>query len=275
VSASAAAAAVSLDQSTQARSRTSRPDILLLSGIVIAIAALVLGIAFTGVRLSYFFQPTGALIVLGGTLGVTLITTPRSALFCSARRLSQLFRSHDVNRELIIEDVLSYVRTVRTNGPFSIEPLIGQARDPFMQESLLLTVDVKSRADLQALLETRIRLAERHAEADAKTLEVAGGFAPTIGIMGTVVGLIDVLRQFSSVTSVASGLSTAFVSTIYGLALANLILLPAAHRIRAKAAEMFDLHELIAEGALCVFDRIHPTLVRERLNCFLRERKAQ
>ena len=94
---------------------------------------------------------------------------------------------------------------------------------------------------------------------------------PTIGVLGTVIGLIDVLRQFSTVSSVAYGLGTAFVSTIYGLGLANLVLLPAAHRIRARVAEAFEVQELIMEGTLCVFDRIHPALVRQRLSCFLRE----
>jgi chemotaxis protein MotA len=85
------------------------------------------------------------------------------------------------------------------------------------------------------------------------------------------VGLIDVLRQFSNMGSVALGIGTAFISTMYGLALANLILLPAAHRIRASAAEAFEIDEMIIEGGLGMFDNIHPSLVRERLNCFLRQ----
>ena len=85
-----------------------------------------------------------------------------------------------------------------------------------------------------------LQMAERQGEADAKTLEVAGGFAPTLGIVGTVIGLIDVLRQFANLTSAGYGIGTAFVSTIYGLALANLLLLPMAHRIRARVAEAFE-----------------------------------
>jgi chemotaxis protein MotA len=124
-------------------------------------------------------------------------------------------------------------------------------------------------------LDIKIRLRERQGEVDAKALEVAGGFAPTIGVIGTVVGLIDVLRQFSDLNAVAYGIGTAFVSTVYGLALANFILLPAAHRIRARVAERFELHELIAEGSLCIFDRIHPALVRERLSAYLREAQIE
>ena len=104
---------------------------------------------------------------------------------------------------------------------------------------------------------------------------MAGGFAPAIGVIGTVVGLIDVLRQFSNMNSVALGIGTAFVSTMYGLALANLLLLPAAHRIRAMVAETFEMEEMIIEGGLCMIDGTHPSLVRDRLNCFLRSEPSK
>jgi chemotaxis protein MotA len=120
------------------------------------------------------------------------------------------------------------------------------------------------------VLETELQMAERQGEADAKTLEVAGGFAPTLGIIGTVIGLIEVLRQFSNLSSVGLGIGTAFVSTIYGLALANLLLLPIAHRIRARVAENFETQELIMEGALAIADSAHPAVIRMRLVSFLR-----
>ncbi len=254
--------------------RFTHLDVSMLAGILIVVAAVVSGIALTGVRLVYFFQPTGMLIVVGGTIGVTIITTPRRALLNSLRRAFQLVWAPDVNREAVIEEILTYVRVSRNSGLLNIEPLIGEASDPFLKETLLLVLDTRQRDELRTLLETKIRLRERQGESDAKALEVAGGFAPTIGVLGTVVGLIDVLRQFSNVNAVAYGIGTAFVSTIYGLALANFILLPAAHRIRARVAETFEIQELMAEGGLCLMDRIHPNLVRERLNAFLREPKA-
>jgi chemotaxis protein MotA len=246
----------------------------MLAGIAIVVVAVTAGIMTTGVRLSYFFQPTGALIVLGGTLGVTFVTTPYRALIDSARRAMGLVRATPISREALIDELLKYVKTARSSGLMAIEGIVDQASDTFLKECLLLTVDIRERAELQAILDIKIRLRERQGEADAKVLEVAGGFAPTIGVIGTVVGLIDVLRQFADLNAVAYGIGTAFVSTVYGLALANFILLPAAHRIRTRIAERFEIHELIAEGSLCIFDRIHPALVRERLQSFLRESKA-
>ena len=251
--------------------RARKLDLSMFTGVAIALVATAAGIVATGLKASYFLQPTGALIVLGGTLGVTILTTPRTGLLHSVRRVAELFWTPDVDRHALVEEIMGFVKSARTMGLLRLEPIIGRATNPFLKESLTLTLDVQQRGELQSALEMKLRLRERQGESDAKVLEVAGGFAPTIGVLGTVVGLIDVLRQFSNLQSVASGVGTAFVSTIYGLALANLILLPAAHRIRTRVAEAFETHEMIMEGVMCIFDKMHPSLVQERLNFFLRE----
>ena len=261
------------DLTSRVEETTTRtpPDRWILAGIAIAVTTIIAGIASTGVSLRYFLQPTAAWIVLGGTLGVTLITTPQSALLHAVRRVIGLLRQPTTNREELMDEIVSCVRTARVQGMLALEPSIGQINNAFLREMLGLAIDVKSRDEFQAALETKLRLHERQGDADAKVLEVAGGFAPAIGVIGTVVGLIDVLRQFSNMNSVAFGIGTAFVSTMYGLALANLILLPASHRIRASVAEAFEIEEMIVEGGLCLIDGTHPSLVRERLNCFLRK----
>jgi chemotaxis protein MotA len=252
------------------RDTRRRLDAGILSGIAIAAFALVAGIAATGVSARYFLQPTGALIVVGGTLGVMLITTPRPALLLALRRAIGLFSaSASPKRGELIEEIVSYARVVRIQGMLAIEPNIDGVSHSFLREALLLALDATERSELQSALENKVRSCERRSNAAARVLEVAGGFAPTLGVLGTVVGLIDVLRQFSSLSAVASGVGAAFTSTIYGLALANLLLLPAAQRIRACAAETFDLQELMTEGALCLFDAMHPRLVRQRLLSFM------
>jgi len=246
-------------------------DRWILGGIAIAVLTVIAGIASTGVSLRYFLQPTAAWIVLGGTCGVTLITTPRKALVHAVQRVLGLLRQPATDREELMNEIVSSVRIARMQGMLAVEPRIKQLNNAFLREMLGLAMDVKTRGEFQSILENKVRLHERQGDADAKVLEVAGGFAPAIGVIGTVVGLIDVLRQFSNMNSVAFGIGTAFVSTMYGLALANLILLPAAHRIRASVAEAFEIEEMIVEGGLCLIDGTHPSLVRERLNCFLRQ----
>ena len=248
-----------------------RLDRSMLAGVAIAVGSAIAGIAVTGVRLTYFFQPTGALIVLGGTLGVMFITTPLQALVHSLRRVAGLIWTRELDSRELVDEIIACVRAARTGGWLGVEPMVGRTRSAFLNEALLMVMDIQDRNALHAGLETRVRLRERAGEHDAKTLEVAGGFAPTIGVLGTVVGLIDVLRQFSNIAAVANGIGIAFVSTIYGLGLANLVLLPAAQRIRARTAAEFEAHELIMEGILCLFDGLHPSMVRDRLNSFLRE----
>jgi len=252
---------------------SSAVDVSFVAGVVIGLGATVAGICATHVGLNYFLQPTGAVIVLGGTLGVILMTTPRHSLAHSARRIMNLFRADEVDRDALIEEIISLARIARRGGIIALDSNIPKTTNPFLRDALQLAVDGQNREELQAVLETQLRMNERHGDSDAKALEVAGGFAPTIGIIGTVVGLIEVLRQFSNVQAVGSGIGTAFVSTIYGLALANLLLLPAAHRIRARVAETFETQELIIEGLLSIVDCLHPSLIRIRLSSFVRRPK--
>jgi len=252
------------------RTRTYRPDLTMLGGILLAIFATVAGIAATGIRITYFLQPTGALIVLGGTLGVALITTPKTSLFHALQRVGDLLHHQPVDREALIEEIASHARAARTRGILGLETAIPSMQSALLREALALAMEVPRRNELRATLEMQVRLEERQAETDAKVLETAGGFAPTIGVIGTVVGLIDVMRQFSDMASVTLGIGVAFVSTIYGLTLANLLLLPAAHRIRAIAADHFETREMVMEGVMCLFDGMHPSMLRERLNCFVR-----
>jgi chemotaxis protein MotA len=244
-------------------------DMWMLAGVAIAVASVLAGIAYTGVNLRYFLQPAGALIVLGGTCGVTIMATPHRALFDAVRRLAGMLRLEEVSREALVEDIIGFARLARNSSLLAIEPSIGKARDPFLQQVVALALDSRNRNEFKVTLETMLHARERQGEGDAKVLETAGGFAPTIGVIGTVVGLIDVFRHFSDLSSVATGVGTAFVSTIYGLALANLLFLPAAHRIRASMEQASVTDELIAEGALGLLDAIHPTLLRERLQGFL------
>jgi chemotaxis protein MotA len=244
-------------------------DRWMLGGIGIAVAALMAGIATAGVNPRYFLQPTAGLIVLGCTVGVTLISTPQGALQSATRRVSSLLHPVAVSRESVIDDIVMYARIASGSGILALENSLEQARDPLLKRVLAAAVDVRDRAELKKILDAMLRLRQKEGEMDAKVLETAGGFAPTIGVLGTVVGLIDVFRHFSDLSGVAAGVSTAFLSTIYGLALANLILLPAAHRIRVSVEESAERDSLIAEGVLGIVDGILPATLRERLSVYV------
>ena len=250
--------------------RPRRLDGGLLAGIILAASALLAGLSFTGIRFAYFWNPTAAALVIGGTMGILIVTTPAHALQRTWNRVRELASLPDFDRVQLSEEIVHYAKFVRQEKMDAIEQEIQKASSTFLKDGLLMALDVRSRAELEAALDTELRLIERQGETDAKVLEVAGGFVPTIGIIGTVIGLIDVMRHFSDLASVGSGIAMAFVSTIYGLVLANFLLLPIAHRIRWRVAATFEIQELVIEGVLCVYDKTHPTLVRARLAAFLR-----
>jgi chemotaxis protein MotA len=250
-------------------------DVFLLTGIAIAFTATILGLRAAGVSLNYFLQPVAAMIVLGGTAGIMLVTTPRHSLIESFRGVMGLLSAMEIDRAALIDEIVDYARRARkTGGILALEPTIQKASHPLLRHALGLAMDIPNHAELRSVFETELQMAERQGEADAKTLEVAGGFAPTLGIIGTVIGLIQVLRQFSNLPAVGYGIGTAFVSTIYGLALANLFLLPIALRIRARVAEKFETQELIMEGVLAIAEAGHPAVIRMRLISFLRNPPA-
>jgi chemotaxis protein MotA len=247
-----------------------RADLGLVTGLLIAFGAVVTGLAWSGAGLRYFLQPAGVVIVLGGTLGALLLTTPVRALFDALRRVRDLNSTPAAERAALVEEIVVCARLLRRQGLLESETAIRNASNGFLRDGLLLALDVQRRSELESALEIALRLGDRQAEADARVFEVAGGYAPTIGIIGTVAGLIEVLRHFSNLQAVGYGIGMAFVSTIYGLVLANLVLLPLAQRIRARAGESFQTQEMIAEGILGIFDQIHPSLLRLRLEPFLR-----
>lgn len=268
------ASLVTLDDSVAelqpAAAKPKRLDRGFLAGLLIAASALVLGLSFTGIKFIYLLNPTAAFLVIGGTCGVLVITTPVYGLRRALNRILELTSLPELDCGPLSEEIIRYAKTVRQEGLLAIEPEIKNASSTFLRDALLMALDVKTHGELQAALETELRLIERQGETDAKVLEVAGGFVPTIGIIGTVIGLIDVMRHFSDLASVGAGIGTAFVSTIYGLVLANLVLLPISHRMRSRVAATFEIQELIIEGVLCLYDELHPTLVRLRLAAFLR-----
>jgi chemotaxis protein MotA len=243
----------------------------MLGGLLLGAFAVISGIALSGAGLRYFLQPSSALIVLGGTIGITLVTCPKDSLRMVWRRIRGLAARPAPEREALIEEIVELARAARRGGMMTIEPLVPKIKNDDLRNGLLTALDAREVTELQIVLENELKLSERHGQADANALETAAGYAPTIGILGTVVGLIEVLKHFSDIHSIGPGIGAAFVSTIYGLATANFFLLPLAHRIHARVAEAVETQEMIAEGVMCIFASMHPSIVRQRLAPFLRE----
>jgi chemotaxis protein MotA len=221
-----------------------------------------------GGKLGDIVQVTAGLIVLGGTLGAVMVNSPPAVLWRAARRLSTLFRPEHIPTGLLIEDLVACAAKARKHGLLSLEADVQAARDPFLRKALALAVDGAGIDVLREDMELEISLEEQRLDDEARVYEAAGGYAPTIGIIGAVLGLIQVMKHLDNISEVGHGIAVAFVATVYGVGLANLALLPAAGKLRALAAHRIRMREMVLEGVLAIVEGRNPKLLRSKLEAY-------
>src|SRR5258708_889485 len=241
-----------------------RLDFATVAGLVIGIGGIVGGLILEGGSVREIAAPTALLIVLGGTLGAVLITTPLGVLRGGMRSMASVFYEKSLDAESLIETLVDYSSKARKNGIVSLEQVADQAPDPFLRKALNLAVDGTDLQELRNMMELEIGVDEHHAEAEAKIFESAGGYAPTIGIIGAVLGLIQVMKDLADIEKVGHGIATAFVATIYGVAFANLFFLPVAGKIKARALQKTQIRQLMLKGVVSIVDGLNPNLIRTK-----------
>ena len=173
--------------------------------------------------------------------------------------------------EELLEKVVAYAQKARRSGLVSLEDDASAEPDPFLKKALNLAVDGTDLVELRIMMELDIDMAERRAEADAKVFEMAGGYAPTIGIIGAVMGLIQVMKHLENIDEVGRGIAVAFVATVYGVASANILFLPAGGKIKARAHRETELKELTLEGVVGIVEGMNPKLIRAKLGAYCQE----
>jgi chemotaxis protein MotA len=250
-------------------------DLGSLLGIVLGLSAILVGNALEGGHLSALFQPTALLIVVGGTMGATMLGVPLKVFLEAVKALKVVFLESRREPAALIDEIVEYAQKARRDGIISLEPLVEQSHEPFLKKAMLMAIDGADSKTMRDNLELIIDRADEDGERVAKVWESAGGFAPTIGIVGAVMGLIHVMQNLSNVSAVGSGIAVAFVATIYGVSLANLLFLPAAAKLKLKLRAEITLLELMMEGALAIQEGMKPNLVREKLEAFHHEEKKQ
>ena len=184
------------------------------------------------------------------------------------KRLKQVLFEQPVSPGVLIEEIIEYATKARKNGLVSLEEDAARIADPFLQKALTLAVDGTDLQEIRKMLELEIGLDEHHAEAEAKVFEAAGGYAPTIGIIGAVLGLIQVMKNLSNIDEVGRGIGVAFVATVYGVGIANVFLLPAANKIKSRAQAELQMKELIVEGVAGIIEGLNPKLIRSKLEAY-------
>ena len=244
-------------------------DIGTLLGILVGLGGILLGNFIEGGKLSQIAQPTAAMIVLGGTTGATMIQFPFATFVQAVKNIKIVFKPPTHESSALLEEIIRYATTARKEGILALEPLVANASDPFLGKALSMAVDGADSAAMREMLEASIGQTEEQGEDVAKVFEAMGGYAPTVGIIGAVLGLIQVMQNLSDITKVGEGIAVAFVATIYGVGIANIVALPMAGKLKMRTREEVHLKLLMLEGALAIQQGMNPKLVRERLLVFM------
>lgn len=227
------------------------------------------GAAIEGVHLTALIQPTAALIVLGGTFGATFVCFPLSAIIDALKGSKVAFLPPEVNHAQVVKDIINYATKARRNGLISLEQEARSARDPFIKKGISLVVDGIDPQKLRDTMEADIMAYEDHAKHGSEFFESAGGFAPTIGIIGAVLGLIHVMGNLSDTTKLGAGIAVAFVATIYGLMLANIVCLPIGNKMKIRMKEEILRRVMILDGLIAIQSGENPHFIEQKLNAFL------
>jgi chemotaxis protein MotA len=245
-----------------------KTDLATISGLVIAGSGILGGLLLEGGQIRDIAQFTAAFIVFGGTLGAVLVSTPLAILTGAVKRFRHVLVARGRSPDALIDEIISYATKARKNGIVSLERDAEKIEDPFLSKTLNLAVDGADLQEIRKMMDLQIDLEEQHALAEARVFESAGGYSPTIGIIGAVLGLIQVMKNLANIEQVGHGIAVAFVATVYGVGLANLFLLPAANKIKARIRQDTQLKELMLEGVAGIVEGLNPKLIRSKLEAY-------
>lgn len=240
-----------------------------IGGLVLAIGGILLGLMLEGGNLGQVIQPTAAMIVFGGTLGAILIQYPLPVAVSAFRRLAQVFVEPAQNAQFTIDLLVRYANLARREGIISLDKELGTIQQPFLRRALMLAVDGTDPQELRNIMELELDNKEEQEEKIPQLFESAGGFAPTIGIIGAVLGLIQVMQHLDKIDEVGKGIAVAFVATLYGVGAANLILLPAAGKLKIRIRDEHIIREMTLEGVVSILEGMNPRMLEAKLRGFL------
>lgn len=247
------------------KSKRAPFDPTLLVGLLVSGVCIVGGLILEKGELKDITQVTAALIVFGGTAGAVVISTPKSNLKGALKRLPTVLQGSALQPEPVIDQLVSFAQMARQKGTSTLESVAEEIEDPFFRKAIRFLADGFTATEIRMLLEIEIDLVEHRADADAKVFDSAGGYAPTIGIIGAVLGLIQVMKHLDQMQEVGRGIAVAFVATVYGVAAANLIFLPLGSKMRSQARANSKMHEMILEGVAAIQEGLNPRMVRQLL----------
>jgi chemotaxis protein MotA len=244
-------------------------DIGTIVGLLVAAGAILLGLILEGGKIGQILQPTAALIVFGGTFGAILIQFPIGVVMAAFRSLATIFIVPQSDPLGTIQEIVTIAHKARRGGIVSLDKDLDSIQSPFMRKSLMLAVDGTEPGELRKMMEMEMEKQFEHEDNIPKVFESAGGFSPTIGIIGAILGLIQVMQHLDNINEVGKGIAVAFVATVYGVGAANLLLLPAAGKLRIRVREEQVVREMMLEGVISILEGMNPRMIETKLVSFL------
>jgi chemotaxis protein MotA len=244
-------------------------DKISVLGLVLGIVAIVGGQVLEGGHVGSLSQPTALLIVLGGTMGAVMLQSPYATFIRGVQMVRWVWYPPVVDHQQLIKQIASWSQVSRREGLLALENVMNQSKDDFARKGLQLLVDGAEPERLREVLEVEINTYEQELKLSARIWEAAGGYSPTIGILGAVLGLIHVMENLSEPSKLGAGIAVAFVATIYGVGLANLVFLPMANKLKAHIARLIVRREMIVDGLVGIANGDNPRIIESRLQGYI------
>lgn len=241
-------------------------DVQTMIGLLIAVVAVIGGLLMEGGDPASLVHGGAFVIVLGGTLAAILVQTPGRVFLKALRMLPWVVRPPRADRRALVQRIIGWSRIARRDGLLALERQAQGDSDGFARSGLRMLVDGFDAVTLRNGLETELTTHEDSGMQAARVFESAGGYAPTIGILGAVLGLIQVMGGLDDPEQLGAGIATAFVATVYGLVAANLVLLPVANKLKYHMREQVKEKELLIEGLVGIAEAVNPRTLERQLN---------
>jgi len=246
-------------------------DIASIGGILLAVLGILGGMMMEGGSLAQITQPTAMMIVLGGTAGAVMVQFPLATIAAALKQMMRVFFNPPGDDEAVIAQLVGFAAEARRYGIISLDGELETIDDPFMKQALMLAVDGTELSMVRAIMQLELDNKAEFEEKVPQVFESAGGFSPTVGIIGAVMGLIQVMQHLDDINAVGRGIAVAFVATIYGVGLANLVFLPAAGKLKIRNHEEQMKKMMVLEGVISILEGMNPRMIETKLRTFLRE----
>jgi chemotaxis protein MotA len=251
-------------------------DMITITGFFVGLVGIVGGMLIEGGHIGDILQLTAAIIVFGGTIGAVLVSTTREDLNMGLSLLGWAFgEAKGDNPDLVLRDLIESAQVARKESILTLESRLVRFVSPYMKSVFRMVLDGVDPQVIRDVFEAQLDIEEDNMMAGAKIFTDAGGYAPTVGIIGAVLGLIHVMSNLTDTSKLGSGIAVAFVATVYGVASANLIFLPIGAKIKRKIRRQIEIKQMIIEGAVGIATGLNPFVIEEKLRAYIPEKKSE